>query len=115
LGFLRSVRREAIRKRTWFNAIDVLERGIVNLTIDQVEKVESLTLSRVLLKICKKIKEASKSIFIRYYESYGLEKAATIVEQAVKLGNDNASNWLLNSSFSMLITLNYMYGPIGWR
>jgi len=49
-----------MRKRVWYNSIDNLERGIVNLTISLVENIESLTLLEVLMNILSKIKELSK-------------------------------------------------------
>ena len=104
-----------MRKRVWYNSIDSLERGIVNLTISLIENIKSLTLFRVLKSILKKIKESSKSFFIRYHEKYGLAKAEKVVKLAVSYGCEYATTWLNYSSFSRLLTLNDMNDPLGWR
>ena len=114
-GFLKAVRKKAMRKRVWYNSIDGLERGIVNLTICLVENIESLTLLNVLKNILNKIKESSKSVFIRYYETYGLSKAEKVVKLAVGFGCEYATTWLNYSSFSRLLTLNDWYDPSGRR
>jgi hypothetical protein len=109
------IRKRAIRKRVWYNTIDSVERGIVNLTISLVENIESLTLLKVLKSILNKIKESSKSVFIRHFETYGFAKAEEIVKLAVSFGYECAATWLNYPSFSLLLTLNDMNAPHGWR
>ena len=84
--FLREIRRKALRKRIWFSAIDVIERGMVNLTIYCVEKIESLILFRILMNICNKINQASKSILTLSLEEYGFERAVSVVKVAIGFG-----------------------------
>jgi hypothetical protein len=104
-----------MRKRVWYDSIDNLERGIVNLTISLVENIESLTLLEVLMNILSKIKELSKGDFIRHNETYGLAKAEKIVAIAIRFGHKYATSWLDHSSFSRLLTLNDIYNLHGWR
>jgi len=86
---------------------------MVNLTIYCVEKIESLILSSVLLNICKKIIDASKSILSLSLEEYGFERAVSVVKVAIGFGSVCAKSWLNDSSFSKFLTLNHLYRPIG--
>jgi len=114
-SFLIDIRKKAIRKRIWYNAIDSLERGIVNLTINLVENIESLTLLKVLKSILNKLNEISKSDFIRHFETYGFAKAEEVVKLAVGFGYESATNWINYPSFARLLTLNDMNTPHGRR
>lgn len=114
-SFLKKIRKKAIRKRIWYKAIDSIDRGIVNLTINLVENIKSLTLLKVLKSILKKIKESHKSDFIKHCETYGLIKAEKIVKQAIDFGYEYATTWLSYRSFSQLLALNGMNDPHGWR
>jgi hypothetical protein len=87
----------------------------VDLTISLVENIESLTLLKVLKSILNKIKESSKSDFIRYFETYGFAKAEEVVKLAVGFGYESATTWINYPSFSRLLTLNDMNTPPGWR
>ena len=58
--YLRSVRLAALRRRVWYRVLDRVERGIVDLTIVFVEKVQSQVLAKELVKILAKLRDASK-------------------------------------------------------
>ena len=62
--YLKEVRYAALRKRVWYRALDRVERGIIDLTICVVEKVQSQVLAKELVKILVKLRDASKSAFI---------------------------------------------------
>ena len=111
--FLRAVRRDALRRRTWHKVLDRMERGIVNLTIRYVERIRSFTLARSIVGILKKLRDARKSVFVRRHEEFGLARAVEVVSLAVSLGSDCAMGWLSDNRLSMWLTLNSMYSPYG--
>ncbi len=113
--YLRKVRSTAVRKRVWFRVLDRVERGIFNLTISFVEKVQSHVLAGVLVKILVKLRDSAKSVFTRHVESYGYMKLRETVEQAVGLGNNAAREWLRELGFAEWFALNNIYNPVGWR
>ena len=112
--YLRKVRYTAVRKRVWFRVLDRVERGIFNLTISYVEKVQSHVLAGVLVKILVKLRDGSKSVFIRHVESYGYMKIRLVVEQAMVFGSE-ASGWLMDRGFAEWFALNNYYNQVGWR
>ena len=113
--YLRTVRLAALRKRVWYRVLDRVERGIVNLTIDVVMKVQSSVLAGELVKILAKLRDASKSAFTRHVESYGYLKLREIVRQADALGCEGACGWLMDLGFAEWFALNSFYKPAGWR
>ena len=112
--YLKSVRLTALRKRTWFKALDKLERGIVNLTIKFVENLKSQVLAGHIVKILVKLRDVAKCAFTRHVESYGYMKLRETVEQALGLGYD-ATGWIRDLGFAEWFALNNYYNPVGWR
>jgi hypothetical protein len=106
--YLRKVRSTAVRKRVWFRVLDRVERGIFNLTISYVEKVQS----HVLVNILVKLRDGSKSVFIRHVEGYGYMKIRLVVEQAMVFGSE-ASGWLMDLGYAEWFAVNNYYSPYG--
>ena len=76
-NYLKTVRYAALRKRVWYRVLDRVERGIIDLTIVYVEKVQSQVLAKELVKILAKLRDASKSAFTRHVEGFGYGKLRT--------------------------------------
>jgi hypothetical protein len=112
--YLREVRCAALRKRTWYRALDRLERGIVNLSIKLVDAVRSDVLLGELVKILAKLRDAAKSAFTRHIEGYGVEKMWALVGQAVALGSGVALGWL-SEGYAEWFAVNDYHNPVGWR
>ena len=112
--YLRKVRSTAVRKRTWFKALDKLERGIFNLTIKFVENIKSQVLAGHVVKILVKLRDAAKCAFTRHVEGYGYMKLRETVEQALGLGYD-ATGWVWDLGFAEWFALNNYYNSVGWR
>jgi len=110
--YLRKVRSTAVRKRVWFRVLDRVERGIFNLTISYVEKVQSHVLAGVLVKILVKLRDGFKSVFIRHVEGYGYRKLRLVVEQAKGFGS-LAQGWLMDLGFAEWFAVNDYYSPYG--
>ena len=54
--YLKEVRYAALRKRVWYRVLDRVERGIFNLTISVVERVQSEVLATEIVKILAKLR-----------------------------------------------------------
>ena len=112
--YLRSVRLAALRRRVWFRVLDRVERGIVDLTIVFVEKVQSQVLVKELVKILAKLRDASKSAFTRHVEGYGYMKLRLVVEQVRGFGSE-AVGWLMDFGYAEWFAVNDYNSPVGWR
>jgi hypothetical protein len=110
--YLRNARSTALRKRVWFRALDRVERSIVDLTIVFVEKVQSQVLAKELVRILAKLKDDSKSVFIKHVEGYGYRKLRLVVEQAKGFGS-LAQGWLMDLGYAEWFAVNDYYSPYG--
>lgn len=113
-SFLSGVRRKALRQGIWYKALDNVERGIMVLTSRVVEVVRSVKLAVEIVKIMAKLRDASKSGFVRHMELYGLEKARRVVTYAVALGDELARSWAHDFVFIRYLTLMDLNRPSGW-
>jgi len=113
-SYLRDVKGCALRKRIWYKALDKLERGIIDLTINIVECAKSKILVQEITKILAKLESAMRSRFTRHYETFGLEKLRNVVETARGFGSKVCSEWY-TQSFALLLTLNDYNNHVGWK
>jgi len=114
-GFLVGVRRKAFRRRVWYSALDRVERGILSLTSQIVDRVESRVLGVELVKILAKLRDAMKSAFTRHVESYGFKRVVQLVKQAKAMGCERALEWLHDMSFIRYLTFIDINQPIGYH
>jgi hypothetical protein len=104
-SFLIEVRKKALRRKTWWKALDRLDRAIVDLTIRVVDEVRSKDLGIEIVKILKKLNDALKSPFVRAMKSYGLERARRLSEQAQFWGYKEAKSWKYDFGFVKYLTV----------
>ncbi|EMR73928.1 hypothetical protein MCGE09_00226 [Thaumarchaeota archaeon SCGC AB-539-E09] len=109
--FLASVRVRAIRNHVWFKVLDHQERGIFRLSSILFDKIKSVTLGVVLMKIVKKIRDSLKSEFSTKLGSFGPSIAKKLSELAVTWGNSAARNWSNDLNFAKYLTLLNMSNP----
>ena len=103
--FLADIKRKALRRGVWFSALDRVERGILTLTGRLVDRVRSTALCVELVKILAKIRDASKSGFVRRMEEYGIGKAEELVRIAMDWGNWAARDWIMDARFVKYLTV----------
>ena len=113
-SFLVEMRRKAIRRGVWFRALDRLERGILSLASQVVDKVESAVLGVELVKILRKLNDAMRSGFARRMESFGFRRAREVAGQAVTWGCVGARSWAGDLGFVRYLTFVEVNAPIGW-
>jgi len=94
----------AIRKRVWFNVLDRVERGLLDLTMRWVDKVRSgrmtETVLRILLKLVQAMEHGTGRVLV-----VGRELALRVSVLAVGWGNGEAYAWRLDKTFWRGLTL----------
>jgi len=113
-NFLFHVRREALRKRVWFRALDSVERGILYLAGQVCDKITNTRLCVVIVKIMVKLKHSMKSDFERYIESYGVLKARLFIDFSKKFNNVMLKSWAYDIDFVRYLTFLDYNRPSGW-
>ena len=113
-SFLSGVKKRALRKGVWHKVLDKVDRGIISLTIRFVEEVRSVRLGKEIVKILAKLKDASKSGFVKHLETYGREAADRIGSWLKMLGYDDAAGWRNELAFIRYLTLINYYKPSGF-
>jgi hypothetical protein len=98
------MKRKALRRGVWFNALDHVERGILSLTARVVERVESVKLGIVIVKILKKLCDALNGEFVKRIE-LGRMLARSIATQAVAWGYGDAESWASDNDFIRYLVL----------
>ena len=112
--FLRHLKERALRKGVWFKVLDRVDRGIFNLTIEIVERVQSLSLARQIMNILVTLRDALKSKFERFVNTFGVFRLVEIVEQAVNMGYIEALKWRDDVAFSRYLAMNKLHNSVGW-
>jgi len=113
-GFLRKFWNRALRRRVLYTALDREDRGYLYLTIRTVDRVRSVAVGRIIVKILARLKEALKSPFVRRMEEYGFQKAGKLAGQAVGWGYAKARGWAYDSTFARYVTMLDVNAPSGW-
>ena len=111
---LKGLKRRALRRGLWYRALDNLDRGLLNLTCEVVDRVKSEALSRQILGIVLKLRDALKGGFIRLVESVGVARAWNAARKAVEWGNRGASRWKRDPGFARFHALIEYHSPRGW-
>jgi hypothetical protein len=114
-GFLAGVKQKALRRKLWYSHLDEIERGILSLAAKIIENVKSDLLNSQILQIIVKLREASKSPFVKQVELYGRVRAEAIRKQGLSFGYKGSCKILGDRNFiRYLLFLNY-YQPPQWR
>ena len=102
--FLISVKRKALRRGVWYRSLDGIERGILSLAARVVERVDSVVLGVVLVKIIAKLRDDFKGEFVKLMETFGFWRIKEIVGMARLWGNDAAGLWERDVGFVRYLT-----------
>ena len=113
-SFLLKIKRKALRLKAWYK-LNNIERETINLTIKCVDKVKSIKLKNVILKILNKIKEAIENKFLNKIYENGLKEIIKIIKIAYSWGNKNSLNWIKDKSFIFYLGINNIYTPNIWK
>ncbi|MBT7913298.1 hypothetical protein HN588_05260 [Candidatus Bathyarchaeota archaeon] len=112
-GFLVKIRKQAIRKRVYYRALDRLERGILDLSSRLLDSAKNVVLLQQLYEIVMKLEEALKGRLQRHMESFGLRRGTEIIMQAVKFGYREAVGWLRDPGLAEYLSVMDLNSPFG--
>jgi hypothetical protein len=108
------IKHKAIRLKVWYK-LNNIERAIIDLTIKCVNKIKSIKLKNVILKILNKIKEAIENDFLNKIYENGLKEIIKIIKIAYSWGNKNSLNWIKDKSFIFYLGIKNIYTPNIWK
>ena len=112
--FLLKVRRRSLRKGVWYKSLDCLERGIISLAAQVVDRVQNVVLGVEIVKILAKLRDALKSELVRRMEEYGYERAKEIAAIAVEWGNRAAKYWVSEINLARYLSVMDLNQPSGY-
>ena len=107
VGMLSQARKLALRRGVWFRALNRVERGIIDLTVQYVDSIKSTKLAQVVRAIIDKLEFAVESVVDRLVRTVGLPLARKISDIAVGLGNHLASLWAFDRGFARFLAFNF--------
>lgn len=96
---LMKIRVRALRRKVWFRALSIVERGIIDLTIRCVERIRSYALTKAVLAIIDKLLGTLDEEFLTKAERIGREIVEKLSCVALNWGNRNALRWKWNLDF----------------
>jgi hypothetical protein len=108
IGRLAETKKFALRRRIWFSTLSRVERGIIDLTIKYVDRIQSITLAKVVTAIIVKLQCALESIVDRLVKTVGLPLVRKISDIAVSWGNHLAFMWADDCAFARFLVFNFV-------
>lgn len=99
------VKWRSMRRKLWFKVLDRVERAIINLTIECVERVCSLKLERIISTIVDKLTNAMRSMLEKLTEDIGRPLAQKLSRIAWNWGNKSAVQWAEDHGFIQYLTV----------
>ena len=101
-------KKTALRQGIWFRALNLVERGILDLTSRYVANIKSTKLANVVSAILEKLKIASEGVVDRLVRTVGfsLAKKASCVAQS--WGNRSAITWGQDADFARYLAVTYL-------
>jgi hypothetical protein len=103
---LMRIKSQALRMKVWFKVLSKVERAIIDLTINCVEKVRSSTLTETISKIISKILCMLEESFMTRAEKVGRIIAEKLCAIAKKWGNKTHLSWKQNRNYIRLLGIN---------
>jgi hypothetical protein len=97
----------ALRRGVWFRLLSRVERGLIDLTVQCVDKIKSGKLAKVVTAIMDKLKFAMESTMDKLVRTAGLPLARKVSNTAVSWGNHLASEWAENRAFAKFLAINF--------
>ncbi len=106
-----ALRTKALRRRIWYRVLSRIERGLVDLTIRWVDRVKSVRLAQVLIRILGKLVRALNSGMVGVLEM-GSVLALRASGLAVGWGDGLAFGWRFDTGFGRALGLGVVPGGV---
>jgi hypothetical protein len=110
---LLKIKRKALRLKAWYK-LNNIERTIIDLTIKCVDKIKSIKLKKIILKILNKIKEIFENDFLNKIYENGLKEIIKIIKIAYSWGNKESLKWIKDKNFIFYLGMKNIYIPNIW-
>ena len=105
-------KKHALRRGVWFRALNLAERGVLDLTMRYVATIRSSTLAKVVTAILEKLKLASESIVDRLVREVGFSLAKKMGGIAQSWGNRLAASWGSDAGFARYLAVAHLNGGL---
>jgi hypothetical protein len=107
IAILVQAKRVAFRRHVWFRTLSLVERGIVDLTVQCVDIIKSGKLAKLLTAIMSKLQSAMESTVERLVRNFGLSLTRKISNIAISWGNSLASMWSDDLAFARFLVVDF--------
>ena len=107
VGMLVQAKKLALRRGVWFKALNRVERGVMDLTVQCVDCIKSGKLVKLLTAIIDKLQSAMESIVDRLVRTIGVPLAEKISCIATGWGNVSAKSWASDLSFAVFLAVTH--------
>ncbi len=101
-------KRTALRRGVWFRVLNRVERGVLDLTVRCVDKIESAILAKVVTAILIKLKLAMESTVEKLVRVVGRSLTQKVSRIALNWGNVSASQWAEDTLFARYLAITQM-------
>jgi hypothetical protein len=105
-GKLTATKKMALRRKIWFKAITVVERGVLDLVVRYVGTIRSPKLAMIVTAILDKLTLAMESTVDRLIRTVGMSLSQKISAIAVSWGNQSAHKWADDHDFARFLAFN---------
>jgi hypothetical protein len=89
----------ALRRGVWYRILSRIERGLVDLAIITVRRVQSPVLARSLIVAVKRLLSSMKGKVARQIQNVGYQFAEKLARVALSWGNRSALSWVTDCAF----------------
>jgi hypothetical protein len=113
IGRLGEAKRAALRRGIWYRALNLVERGVIDLTVKFVDSVRSAKLANVLTAIMDKLELAMENTADRLVRLVGYPLAQKISHIATSWGNRSAFRWAEDRDFARYLAMNFQVKHAG--
>jgi hypothetical protein len=101
-------KKTALRHGIWFRALNLVERGILDLTTRYVACIKSSKLATVVMAILEKLRIASEGVVDRLVRTVGFSLAKKVSVVAQSWGNRSAFSWANDSDFARYLAVSHL-------
>jgi hypothetical protein len=98
----------ALRNGIWFRALNLVERGILDLTTQYVACIKSSKLATVVTAILEKLRIASEGVVDRLVRTVGFSLAKKVSIVAQSWGNRLAVAWAQDADFARYLAVTHL-------
>ncbi len=101
-------KKTALRRGVWYRALNLVERGILDLTARYVAVIKSAKLAKIVSAILEKQKLASEGVVDRLVRTVGFSSAEKVSRIAQSWGNRSAVSWGKDAGLARYLAVTHL-------